>query len=174
MAKKGLMVHPDKCTGCHRCDLWCSLTKDGVCNPARARIHVMRREPDLDTPITCTQCGVCLSACPYDAIKRSIKTGAVFVEDKSCKKCGICVMACPTGMLTYAPGSKIPSKCDLCGGDPECVKHCREGALTCEEPGLLARSRQEDYARALAHVASAGSPTNLHLEFLGGKAGGDD
>lgn len=171
---RGLLVRPEKCTGCHRCDLWCSLTKDGVCNPARSRIHVIRREPDLDTPVTCTQCGVCLSACPYDAIKRNVKTGAVFVEDKACKKCGICVMACPTGMLTYAPGSKIPSKCDLCAGDPECVKHCRDGALTYEAPARLAASRREDYARALSTAARAGSPANLLLSALSGEAGSDD
>jgi len=165
---RGLLVRPEKCTGCHRCDLWCSLTKDGVCNPARSRIHVIRREPDLDTPVTCTQCGLCLSACPYGAIKRNIRTGTVVVEDASCKKCGICVMACPTGMLTYAPGSKIPSKCDLCGGKPECVKHCRDGALTYEEPARLAASRREDYARALSREARAGSPANLLLSALSG------
>ena len=170
---RGLLVHAEKCTGCHRCDLWCSLVKDGVCNPARSRIHVIRREPDLDTPVTCTQCGVCISACPYGAISRHIKTGAVIVDDGACKKCGICVMSCPTGMLNYPPGSKIPSKCDLCGGEPECVKHCREGALTYEEPRVLARSRRDDYARSLSPEARAGSPSNLLLEALSGEGGGD-
>lgn len=168
----GLLVRPEKCTGCHRCDLWCSLVKDGVCNPARSRIHVIRREPDMDTPVTCTQCGICLSACPHDAISRKLSTGAVIVDEAACKKCGICVISCPTGLLTYPPGSKVPVKCDLCGGDPECVKHCRDGAITYQRPEVLARSRREDYARSLSQRADAGSPANLLLEALGG--GGDD
>ena len=170
---KGLVVHPQKCTGCHRCDLWCSLTKDGVCNPARSRIHVVRREPDLDTPLICTQCGICESACPYGAITRNIKTAAVTVSEKDCKKCGICVLSCPIGMLTYQPGSKIPIKCDLCGGKPECVKHCRDGALLYEEPRKVAAVRREEYARSLSRAAQAGAPANLLLDALSGGADDD-
>jgi anaerobic carbon-monoxide dehydrogenase iron sulfur subunit len=166
VAKKGLLVNPDKCTGCHRCDLWCSLTKDGVCNPSRARVHVLRREPDLDTPVACTHCGVCISACPFDAISRNVKTGAVVIEEAACKKCGICVMACPIGMITYPPDSKVPVKCDLCGGDPECVKHCRDGALTYQDYAVLAARKREEYGRSLAHEAKAGAATNLLLDLL--------
>lgn len=172
MANRGLLVSADKCTGCHRCDLWCSLTKDGVCNPARSRVHVIRREPDLDTPVACTQCGICLAACPYDAIERNIKTGAVVIKEASCKKCGICVMVCPIGMVTYPPDSKVPVKCDLCGGTPECVKHCRDGALTYQDFSTLAARRREDYARSLSRETLPGAPTNLLLDLLSG--GGND
>lgn len=163
---KGLVVRPEKCTGCHRCDLWCSLKKDGVCNPARARLHVIRREPALDTPIICTQCGTCMSACAYEAIKRNPRTGAVVIDESVCTGCGLCILSCPYGMLKYAPDSRTPLKCDLCGGQPECVKHCRDGALTYEDPNDVAALRREVYARTGIREPSAGSATNLLIAAM--------
>jgi carbon-monoxide dehydrogenase iron sulfur subunit len=161
---KGLVVHPEKCTGCFRCALWCSLKKDKVHNPSRARLHVLRREPSLDTPVVCLQCGLCIGACPFDAIHRNVKTGAAVIDIDTCTGCGICILSCPYGMLKYAPDSRIPLKCDLCGGKPECVKHCRDGALTYEDPNHVAAERREVYARTGAREPIAGSPKNLLVD----------
>jgi len=42
--EKVLMIDYEKCTGCRLCELVCSVMHDGVSNPARSRIKVMRRE----------------------------------------------------------------------------------------------------------------------------------
>ena len=140
---KSLVAIPDRCTGCRRCEMWCSLKRKGVINIDRAVIHVLRREPSIDTPLVCLQCGICLDACPHGLIKRNKKTGAVEIDLEHCKLCGHCMMSCPYGMITLDRTSKHASKCDLCGGDPECVKHCREKAIL-YEPADKAASRRRD------------------------------
>jgi len=46
----------------------------------------------------CTGCGICLSACPYDAIL--VEERVAKITDVLCAGCGACVSACPTGALT--------------------------------------------------------------------------
>lgn len=77
----------------------------------------------------CAQCGLCIGACPLNAIKRDLKTGAIIVDEEKCTGCGQCVHVCPYGVATIDPASKKASICDLCGGEPECVKICPENAL---------------------------------------------
>jgi carbon-monoxide dehydrogenase iron sulfur subunit len=44
-----------------------------------------------------------------------------------------CVFACPFGATFVDQDSGRVLKCDLCDGDPTCVKVCPTGALTFEE-----------------------------------------
>ena len=41
----------------------------------------------------CTRCGVCLSACPFDALH--MEAAGVGVDEETCTLCGLCVKACP-------------------------------------------------------------------------------
>lgn len=43
-------------------------------------------------------------------------------------------MACPFGGISINPHSGRIFKCELCGGDPECVKACEDKAITYKEP----------------------------------------
>ena len=144
---KTLVSLPDKCTGCHRCEMWCSMKRKGVLNVERAAIHILRREPAIDSPQICLQCGICIEACPLGLIKRDKKTGAVMIDTEKCILCGRCMMACPYGMITIDPIDRHAVKCDLCGGDPECVKHCREGAILFVEADQAGRYRREARAK---------------------------
>lgn len=129
---KSLVTIPERCTGCHRCELSCSLFNFKVQNPALSRIHVIRKEPYVDVPIVCIQCGICIDACPIKAIKRNTKTGAVIIDEKKCNGCLQCVNVCPWGCITMDRVTrKIPKalKCNLCLGDPQCVKNCPEKVL---------------------------------------------
>jgi Fe-S-cluster-containing hydrogenase component 2 len=38
-------------------------------------------------------------------------------------------MVCPVGGISLDPVTNVAFKCDLCGGDPECVKYCYNEAL---------------------------------------------
>lgn len=161
---KTLTALHEKCTGCHRCEMWCSLSKENVINPGKARVHVLRREPSLDVALVCLQCGICMNACQSNAIQRNKKSGAVVISMDDCIGCGKCVMACPNGMITIDSVKRKALKCDLCGGDPECVKHCRGHALIFEDVNKVARQRRELYGKSLGKELKGGSATNLNLE----------
>ena len=123
-----LNVIPELCTGCHRCELICSLAHFGVFNRARGRIWVVRKDY-TDAVIFCNQCGLCMDACPLKIITRDKKTGAVVVDEEKCTGCGQCVATCPYGAVTIDPIKRIALKCDLCGGEPKCVDQCPENCL---------------------------------------------
>ena len=127
---KSLVVNLERCTGCRLCELACSYRHFKIMGVSRSRIHVVRlpHEP-VDAPIFCLQCGLCISICPVEAIKRNPKTGAVMVDEDKCIGCGDCVHICPYGAAILDPITHKALICDLCGGDPECVKVCPENAL---------------------------------------------
>ncbi len=119
---------PQKCTGCRVCELVCVGFHDRISNPKAARIRVVRSEPAFDVALTCRQCAnaPCMAACPTGAIF-TLKGGLVEVKSAHCIGCGACVEACPFGAIVLFNGKAI--KCDLCGGDPQCVKQCVPGAI---------------------------------------------
>jgi ferredoxin/coenzyme F420-reducing hydrogenase delta subunit len=51
-------------------------------------------------------CGVCIPACPYDAIMRDPENHLrVRVDPMACEGCGACVSACPTSALSFTEPS---------------------------------------------------------------------
>ena len=44
---KMLYVDHEKCTGCRLCELVCAVYHDGVSNPARSRIRVLKWRPKV-------------------------------------------------------------------------------------------------------------------------------
>ncbi len=127
-AKKIFSVDSRLCVGCKQCELVCSLTKTGTFNPHKARIRVTRNQVKGNyVPGICYHCKQpkCQQACPEDALKRDIETGAVVLNESLCSGCRACVVACPFGAVQVDPDGNI-LKCDLCGGDPTCVKYCSE------------------------------------------------
>jgi len=125
--EKVLVVEHEKCTGCRLCELVCSVYHDGVCNPARGRIKIVKWESEgVYVPVVCQHCedAPCMNACPAKAIYRDPDTDAVVVDYSKCIGCKFCVTVCPFGAMGYNPVDKKVFKCDLCGGDPQCVRFC--------------------------------------------------
>ena len=53
----------------------------------------------------CVACGVCMKACPREAV--SIHRGCYAVVDgKKCVGCGLCAKACPAGCISTAERSE--------------------------------------------------------------------
>ncbi len=128
---KMIVTRPDVCTGCRICENVCSLIHFGECNPARARIRVMRWEiMGIDVPVTCLHCeeAPCAESCPTRAIERNPETGAMETKEDLCIHCHMCALVCPFGATLVGPEKEV-LRCDLCGGDPECVKLCERGAI---------------------------------------------
>lgn len=130
---KSLHINPEKCTGCLQCEMACSYEHEGVFNIAKSRIKVFDfHHEGRKVPYTCTQCAEawCLHACPVEAIKVNVTTGAKQVYDNVCVGCKVCTIACPFGTINYNSDTGKVVKCDLCGGDPACATACPTGAIT--------------------------------------------
>ncbi|OWZ83551.1 4Fe-4S dicluster domain-containing protein [Natranaerobius trueperi] len=128
MTRKKLVSEFDLCTGCAICTLVCSKELQGGYNPRFARLRLEEQMDGLVTePIVCNQCenAFCEKVCPVSAITRENEI-PVIKEDK-CIGCGRCMEYCPKDVIVLVDNKA--SKCDLCGGDPVCVKNCPTGAL---------------------------------------------
>jgi anaerobic carbon-monoxide dehydrogenase iron sulfur subunit len=124
---KVLSIDYQKCTGCRTCELVCSVFHDGVSNPARSRIRVMKWEMEgLYVPMSCQQCqdAPCMNVCPVKAISRDESLARVMVDYDKCIGCRSCVAVCPFGAMSFNTIDKKVFKCDVCDGDPQCVRFC--------------------------------------------------
>lgn len=125
------------CGGCKKCEIVCSLYHEGLISPTLARITVKRDIFDsyIFEAMPCLQCNTpeCLFVCPVEgAFYVDDVTGARVIDEGKCIGCKLCMKACPTTPkgVRYNAEKKICFKCDLCGGEPQCVKFCPTGALT--------------------------------------------
>lgn len=123
----------DRCTGCGLCQLACSFQFLGGYNPGRSLLRIeSARENLYHFPVVCSQCenAFCANVCPVKAISRDGRTGALIIDPETCVACGLCSEWCPIHMTHIDPDLKTAVKCDLCQGDPACVRACPTGALT--------------------------------------------
>lgn len=122
-----------KCCGCRRCEIVCSLRHEGRIWPEASRIRVFMLFPGLEVPHFCTQCedAPCVGSCPVDALEVDIDMKSIVVDREKCTSCGNCIDACPGRVPHLHPTEGYAVICDLCGGDPECVKACTEGRWYC-------------------------------------------
>lgn len=154
---------PRMCAGCRVCVAACSLGHGEVCGPAHARIRVIQPSQNIfDTQIiTCKQCDAanCLAACPTGALYVDEKTGARVINQKKCTGCLLCMKACPqypNAPIYFDEATGTCFKCDLCGGDPKCVKFCTMSVSFSEHCYPM-----EDHPLKFTGVENA--PTTLEL-----------
>lgn len=127
---KKIVVHADRCTGCRTCELVCALYNEGQNSPVASRIRIISDYTyRLDSPVLCYQCGnpPCVPPCPVDAIAKDPETGVVAINYETCIACGLCAANCPFGAIPQLESKVI--KCELCGGDPQCIKYCETRAI---------------------------------------------
>ncbi len=154
-----LVIDPEKCTSCRLCELACSQRNDGTFRPTWSRIDVtIKVDEAFYFPRVCFQCedSPCVDVCPTSALYRDEKTGAVVLEQSLCNECRMCEVGCPYGVIQCRDGKA--RKCELCGGDPECVRFCSPGALRYESGDTWPQAARQAYAdrlQALAKEAQA-------------------
>ena len=122
----------DLCTGCRICELACSQNHFRAYAPRKAHVAVSIESEGLRAqPSICIQCddAPCVRVCPVDAIDKDDKLGAVLINRDKCTGCKMCVLACPIDAIYFDTESKKATKCDLCQGEPACVKYCPTKAL---------------------------------------------
>lgn len=161
---KRLLVDAELCTGCRACEMGCSFVHEGEYSPSFARLHVVKLEGSgVDKPIICLRCAKapCAAVCPVSAISQDPVTKIVTVDAEACVGCGLCAEECVSGVIEFRPDATVPMLCDLCDGDPECVKRCPTGALVAAEgrghAARLTREKAGGRAERQLHKAWAGA-----------------
>ncbi len=129
--------NPDLCAGCRVCEAVCSLAHFDLVNTeySAIRINTDVLGGYVSDAETCKQCpgAECVAICPTGALHVDETTGARVIDSTQCIGCESCVNACPCDSPRphYLEDLGYTFKCDLCGGDPWCVKCCSGGALSC-------------------------------------------
>jgi Fe-S-cluster-containing hydrogenase component 2 len=150
MAKKRRIVYTNRpweatgiCSGCHLCELWCSLKNAGSFNPYRARLRVMEMGTGVDIPVTCQQCQdpACQAACPQQAIVYDQKLKIVMVDNDKCNSSRM-HRACPYGIITMDRSRAKRSSAAVPWRRPVCADHCPSKVL-----GALDNVQVSEYNR---------------------------
>lgn len=118
----------ERCTGCRLCELACSIHHEGWMWPEASRVKIFMPFPGVEVTHLCAQCDdyPCVASCPVEALSVDENTTAVQVDREKCNSCSACIRACPGTVPFLHPEDNKAVICDLCGGDPECVKICEE------------------------------------------------
>jgi anaerobic carbon-monoxide dehydrogenase iron sulfur subunit len=166
MEKKILSHDPNLCTGCMYCMIACSTYKEGATSLSRARLQIIRHEGHALTRITeedeliftftgCQQCEdpACAAVCPTNALKRDLSTGAMLHLQNKCIGCRMCLSSCPFGALSFHKDRKQIFKCDLCNGDPTCVKFCPVEALKFVPAQQVPLAKRAETAKKIREAA---------------------
>ena len=116
-----IRVDSKRCSGCHLCEMVCSLFHLGVMNTERSAIRIEKNdlETSMHRPIVCRQCREmkCLEGEEVD--EKSEQGKFLWGTGRSER--------CPFHALTVFQGNTY--HCDLCGGSPQCVRVCTPGAI---------------------------------------------
>jgi carbon-monoxide dehydrogenase iron sulfur subunit len=125
-------VDADACVACRDCEYACAFqhTADFDRDASYIRVNFYPEERAC-IALTCMHCekAWCLEVCPAGAISRNPQTRAIEVDSALCAGCKMCLLACPFGNMHFDAVRGVSGKCDLCGGDPACVRFCTSGAL---------------------------------------------
>ena len=105
-----------------------------------------------------------MKACAPDAITRDPSSSAVIIDYGRCIQCGACVGACPFGAISLDLEGK-PVKCDLCGGNPKCVKDCYPRALLWMTPGDVSGFVNEPFANGIRKLSIGPASTIGHESY---------
>ncbi|MBI2853937.1 MAG: 4Fe-4S binding protein [Chloroflexi bacterium] len=167
LKEKYIKIHAEKCIGCNACVYGCALKHTGDLDPAGSRISIV---PDPGgkgfTPINCAQCAEpkCIEVCPAGALTR--RGAMTSVQDERCIGCLACTMACPYAGARFDKQAGMSMLCDLCDGDPECVRMCPTGALEYEGVHSIRadiESAEDVWSKGVS--CCLGCPTEIVLRF---------
>ena len=138
--KFGLVFHPDMCNGCLECEKACIKAHPSSVAAGRPRIKVTK-DGSKHKAVMCVHCETCEPSelCPSALLEFHSEGKYWTLDEHRCFACMSCIPRCPYEGVLFegAFGVETAYTCDLCAGDPACMKVCKPGALT------LDKSREE-------------------------------
>jgi Fe-S-cluster-containing hydrogenase component 2 len=85
--------------------------------------------------------------------------GRVEIDYDVCIGCRMCVAICPFGGMGFDTLAKKVIKCDLCDGDPQCVRFCETKAIQYVDASAVSIEKQraaaEKFSGIMGKVAAA-------------------
>jgi Fe-S-cluster-containing hydrogenase component 2 len=156
-----LFAERRNCTGCRACEYACSVSRLGVVRPSVSRIHIYRHKRIVDIPVICWHCEdtPCVFACPNTPGSLSVdpNSNGIIHDPNTCsgESCLKCRDACPARYVRVHPDTGQPLMCDMCGGEPECVKACFRQSGNPQGPCLMANASGFGVNRAYRNVTPA-------------------
>ncbi len=122
-----ILFREDLCTGCRCCMIACSLKHEGKVWIEASRIRIYELIPGVHVAVYCVRCfdHPCVDACPTGALSFDKSKFLVLVDESKCNLCGKCIEACPGSVPRIISGKKSVVVCDMCNGNPECVRICQ-------------------------------------------------
>ncbi len=131
--KFGLVFQPDKCNGCLECEKACIKAHPSSVAAGRPRIKVTK-DGGKHKAIMCVHCEACEPSelCPSALLEFHNEGKYWTLDEHRCFACMSCIPRCPYEGVFFegAFGVETAYTCDLCAGDPACMKVCKPGALT--------------------------------------------
>ena len=116
-----IKVEKIKCSGCHLCEMVCSLSHLGIINTEKSAIRI--RKDDLNTslsvPVLCHQCKEMKCLNGEDVMEGLEKKKFIWHRIRAER--------CPFDAIHVF--GKEAYHCDLCGRIPQCVKVCTPKAI---------------------------------------------
>ena len=132
-----ILINERICTGCRTCEFACAFQQKQSFHydVSLIRIRKSRVEEGFFQVAVCRHCPAapCIRECPVEAISKNPQSGLVAIDSSTCTGCGQCVAVCPWNAPVLTLNAGTANLCDLCNGNPLCVKFCQPGALTVAE-----------------------------------------
>lgn len=116
-----IKVEKEKCSGCHLCEMVCSLYHLGRLNIEKSAIRIEKDDLDssLNSPVLCRQCKEMNCLLGENVIEDQEKRKYIWEKTRA-ERCPFLALSV-FGDKTY--------HCDLCGGNPQCVAVCTPRAI---------------------------------------------
>lgn len=117
----------EKCTGCGLCEVICSLSHTGTVDRKKSAVKIIMDDlgESIHKPLVCKQCEK--MKCLDSELKDNPCLNIEAEKEKFIWEMPERAELCPFDGCFAFKGKVY--HCDLCGGQPKCVRVCTQGAL---------------------------------------------
>src|SRR5512136_1803872 len=98
-----------------------------------------------------------MNFCPLKSISMYEDLSRVMVDYDKCIGCRSCVAVCPFGAMNFNVIDRKVFKCDLCDGDPQCVRFCDMKAVDYQDATDVSILKKREAAKRISIASKEGA-----------------